>query len=88
VKSLGNAQAAECVTERSKKAAELHEKVDSALRVVEKAFPFEPMILSLAGYHRKNAYLGRHWDAIQAGQAPKDSLFKRGGRLFLQGVVF
>jgi len=55
VKSLMNAQAAELdsLLKDRTKAAELHEKVDSALRVVEKAFPFEPMIVSLVGYHRK-----------------------------------
>jgi hypothetical protein len=90
VKSLRNAQAAEldALLKDRTKAAELHEKVDSALRVVEKAFPFEPMILSLAGYHRKNAYLGRHWDAIQAGQAPKDSLLEEAEGYFFKVLCF
>jgi TIR domain len=90
VKSLRNAQAAEldALLKDRTKAAELHEKVDSALRVVAKAFPFEPMILSLAGYHRKNAYLGKHWDAIQAGQAPKDSLLEEAEGYFFKVLCF
>jgi TIR domain len=67
-------QAAEldAMVENRAEAAKLHRVVDTRLNELEKAFPFEPMILSAAGYHRKNAYLTKHWDAIQAGQAPKD----------------
>ena len=70
------------------KAAQLHKKVDAALKVIEKRFPFEAAILSVAGYHRKNAYLGRHWDAIQAGQAPKDSLLDKAESYFFKVLCF
>jgi hypothetical protein len=33
-------------------------------------WPLDPMIVNLAGYHLKNAYLVEHWDAIQAGRGP------------------
>jgi tetratricopeptide (TPR) repeat protein len=88
--SLARAQAAELealLGDRAK-AAKLHEAVDAALKVVEKAFPFQPMILSIAGYHRKNAYLGRHWDAIQAGQAPKDPLLEEAEHYFFKVLGF
>jgi hypothetical protein len=65
-------------------AAAYHKIVDGALKRLERKFPFEPMILSAAGYHRKNAYLNKHWDAIQAGQAPKDRLLEEAERLFLR----
>jgi len=70
------------------KAAQLHKKVDAALKIIEKKFPFDPMVLSVAGYHRKNAYLGRHWAEIQAGQAPKDSLLEKAERYFFKVLCF
>ena len=84
--SLTKAQAAEmdALPRDRPKAAKIHKKVDAALRRIEKAFPFEPEILSAAGYQRKNAYLGQLWDAIQAGQAPKDSLLDEAESYFFQ----
>jgi tetratricopeptide (TPR) repeat protein len=70
------------------KVAEAHAAVDAAMTVAEKAFPFEPMILSLAGYHRKNAYIAKHWDAIMGGQAPKDPLLEDAERLFFKVLCF
>jgi hypothetical protein len=32
------------------------------------------MILSLAYYHRQNAYMIKHWDQYCAGEFPKDDL--------------
>jgi TIR domain len=70
------------------KATAYHKIVDAALKKLEEKFPFEPMILSAAGYHRKNAYLNKHWDAIQAGQAPKDRLLEEAERLFFRVLCF
>ena len=90
VMSLAKAQAAEleALLHDRAKAAKLHEAVDASLKVFEKAYPFQPMILGVAGYHRKNAYMGRHWDAIQAGQAPKDSLLEEAERYFFKVLCF
>ncbi|MCI0424127.1 MAG: toll/interleukin-1 receptor domain-containing protein [Acidobacteria bacterium] len=70
------------------KATEIHGLVDAKLKVLEKEFLFEPMILSAAGYHRKNAYLNKHWDAIQAGQAPKDPLLDEAESFFFKVLCF
>jgi hypothetical protein len=51
---------------------------------VEKVWRLEPMVLNLAGYHRKNAYLVKHWSAIQAGRPPKDRLLERAERFFFE----
>ena len=83
-------QAAEldAMEENRAKAAKFHRVVDARLNELEKAFPFEPMVLSAAGYHRKNAYLNKHWDAIQAGQAPKDRLLQEAERFFFKVLCF
>ena len=44
------------------------------------------MILNLAGYHRKNAYMLKHWDAIQAGRPPKDPLLRRAEQFFFEAL--
>jgi hypothetical protein len=35
-------------------------------------WPLDPMVVKLDGYHRKNAFLLTHWDAIQAGRGPTE----------------
>ncbi len=52
----------------------------------EKTWPLEPMILNLAGYHYKNAYMVRHWPAIQAGRPPNDALLERADRYFFNAL--
>jgi hypothetical protein len=56
--------------------------LELAQRAAEKKWPLDATVLSLAGYHRKNAYMLKHWDAIAAGQPPKDALLVRAERRF------
>lgn len=56
------------------RARELQKVLDGMQRLAERRFALDATILSLAGYHRKNAYMAKHWDAIQAGRPPKDPL--------------
>jgi Flp pilus assembly protein TadD len=42
------------------------------------------MIVNLAGYNLKNAYMLRHWDAIQAGRAPDDPLLAQAEQRFFE----
>jgi hypothetical protein len=35
-----------------------------------RAFPHDADVLSLAGYHKKNAYQIKHWNEIQARRSP------------------
>src|SRR5438045_761479 len=65
-------------------ALKLHALVDKLMRPVEKMWKFDAMVLNLAGYHRKNAYTLKHWDAIQAGRPPKDRLLERAERFFFE----
>jgi hypothetical protein len=69
-----------------KGARETHTVVNTAMKKAEKAWRLDLMILNLAGYHRKNAYMLKHWDAIQAGRPPKDSLLRRAERLFFAAL--
>ncbi len=64
----------------------MHAVVDTKMKKAEKAWRLDLMILSLAGYHRKNAYMLKHWDAIQAGRPPKDSLLRRAERFFFEAL--
>lgn len=62
----------------------LHEKLDAVLQPVEKRWRFDPGVQALAAYHRKNAYMVRHWEAIQGGQTPSDPLLRKAERLFFK----
>ena len=59
------------------------ELADKALQ----AWPLEPMIVNLAGYDLKNAYMVKHWDAIQAGRAPDDPLLAQAERRFFDTLA-
>jgi hypothetical protein len=59
---------------------------DREMKAAEKKWRLEAMILNLAGYHRKNAYMLKHWAAIQAGRPPQDRLLDRGERFFYESL--
>ena len=61
---------------------ELTPIVDKALR----AHPDDYYLVALAGYDRKNQYMIRHWDEIQAGESPKDPLLDQSMDVFLKAL--
>jgi hypothetical protein len=86
VNGIGAAQIAvvQAMTEDFQKAAEANTQVESALNSSREMAPLDPMILNLSGYQCKNNYMFKYWDAIQAGQAPKDQLLLDGERYFFE----
>jgi len=64
----------------------LHAPVAAAMAAAEKAWPLERMVLDLAGYQHKNAYMLKHWDAVQAGRPPDDPLLERAERHFFEAL--
>ena len=48
------------------------------------AWPLDPILVNLAGYHLKNAYMLTYWDAIQAGRGPRDPLLDQSEARFLE----
>ena len=69
-----------------KSAAAVQEALDPVMKQAEQIWPYELMILNLGGYHRKNAYLLKHWDAIQAGRPPRDPLLLEAERMFFEAL--
>ena len=67
-------------------ARETHALVNNAMLQAEKTWRLDPMILNLAGFHRKNAYMLKHWDAVQAYQPRRDPLLRRAERLFFRSL--
>jgi hypothetical protein len=55
-------------------AAKTQARLDEVMKDARNRWPLDPMIVNLDGYHLKNAYMVKHWDAIQAGRAPRDPL--------------
>jgi len=70
-----------------KAASEAQAMLDPIMKQAEQRWPYELMILNLGGYHRKNGYLVKHLDAIQAGRPPKDPLLLEGERLFFEAAL-
>jgi tetratricopeptide (TPR) repeat protein len=65
-------------------AQELHDKLDPDMHAAEQRWRYDPTILSLAGYHRKNGYMLKHWDEYNAGRFPDDPLLGEGRKFFLE----
>ena len=52
------------------------------------SWPLDPVVVSLAGFHLKNAYMVAHWGEIQAGRGPKtDPLLARSEARFLETLA-
>jgi hypothetical protein len=64
----------------------IHKAVDRQVTSALKRFPLESKVLNVAGYHNKNAYMLKHWDAIQAGRAPPDRLLQKAERYFFAAL--
>ena len=56
--------------------------LDPEMQAAEKRWRFDSTILSLSGYHRKNAYMFKHWDEYCAGRFPSDPLLDASERFF------
>jgi TIR domain len=69
------------------KAAEVQVVLDDLVDKALQTWPLEPMIVNLAGYHLKNAYMLKHWDAIQAGRAPADPLLAQAEQRFFETLA-
>jgi tetratricopeptide (TPR) repeat protein len=64
----------------------LQKKLDAEMHAAEKRWRYDPTIQNLAGYHRKNAYMFKHWDEYCAGRFPHDPLLEEGERFFLASL--
>jgi hypothetical protein len=68
-------------------AAKLQQELDVKMRAAELRWSVDPTILSLAGYHRKNAYMIKHWQEYSAGRFPKDPLLEEGRSRFFETLL-
>jgi hypothetical protein len=68
-------------------AARLQQELDVKMRAAELRWKVDPMILSLAGYHRKNGYMIKHWQEYTAGRFPKDPLLEEGRSRFFETLL-
>jgi|SRR6266496_1518390 len=66
------------------KAQEIQNLADDVMKHALQAWVMDQTILNLAGYHCKNAYMIKHWDAIQAGVSLKDPLLQDAERFFFR----
>jgi hypothetical protein len=69
-------------------AARAQRALDARMAKAEARWKYELDILLLGGYHRKNAYMVKHWDEIQAGRPPSDPVLLDAERRFFEaGLV-
>ena len=63
------------------------QELDPKMHAAELRWKVDPTILSLAGYHRKNAYMIKHWQEYSAGRFPKDPLLEEGRSRFFETLL-
>jgi hypothetical protein len=68
-------------------AARAQTTLDAPMADAETRWPLDLTILNLGGYHRKNAYMVRHWEAIQAGRPPQDPVLIDAERRFFEAAL-
>lgn len=69
------------------RAAQIQAALDEAMVPARAAWPLDPMIVNLDGFHLKNAYMLEHWGAIQAGRAPEDPVLDQSERRFFETLA-
>jgi TIR domain len=62
------------------KAAKAQAALDAAMPPALTQWPLDPMIVKLDGYHIKNDYMVRHWQAVQSGRGPDDPALEKADR--------
>jgi hypothetical protein len=67
-------------------ARKLQAKLDRKMHAAEKRWRYDPTILNLAGYHRKNSYMLKHWDEYCAGRFPEDPVLFEAERRFFDAL--
>ena len=65
----------------------LQQELDTKMHAAELRWKYDPAILSLTGYQRKNAYMIKHWQEYSAGRFPKDSLLEEGRSFFFETLL-
>jgi hypothetical protein len=68
-------------------AARAQQALDAPMAAAEARWPFDLTVLNLGGYHRKNAYMVKHWEAIQAGRPPEDPWLVEAERKFFDAAL-
>ena len=68
-------------------AGKIQQHFGAEMKDAEQRWPHETRILNLGGYHRKNGYTVKHWNAIQAGRPPADPLLREAEERFLDAAL-
>jgi len=68
-------------------AEKLQRDLDPSMSAAESQWKFDPTILNLSGYHKKNAYMIAHWAEYCAGRYPKDPLLDEGRSRFFETLL-
>lgn len=68
------------------KAEEAQAMLDGSMPKALARWPLDPMIVKLDGYHIKNGYMVRHWNAVQSGRGPADPALERAERRFFEAL--
>lgn len=74
--------------ETLEEASRIQGRLDDRFReVLSGPMRIYPDIVNLAGYHYKNAYMLKHWHAIQAGRPPQDPVLRQSEQFFFESLL-
>jgi len=68
-------------------AATLQQQLDPLMVTAETTWPYDPTILNLAAYHRKNSYMITHWAEYCASRFPTDPLLDHARARFFETLL-
>lgn len=69
------------------KALQEQQRAEAMLLRARNLSPDDPFLMTLEGYHLKNAYFLKHANAIAVGRPPRDPLLEQAEELFLRALA-
>jgi hypothetical protein len=67
-------------------ASQIQVQLDPVMDRALELGPQDPLLLNLAGYHKKNSYMIKHWAAVHARKAPQDDLLAESEKFFYSAL--
>ena len=63
-----------------------HKQIERPLANARRRWRYDALLLNIAAYQKKNAYMLAHWERLQAGYTPPDAVLRTSESLFFRSL--
>ena len=68
------------------RARRAHKQIERPLANARRRWRYDALLLNIAAYQKKNAYMLAHWEQLQAGYTPSDAVLRTSESLFFRSL--